>query len=639
MDRKSVLVLAACAALFAVWMVLTPKLYPPTPLPPSPPPGAETNAAVADTNTVPPSIGAVTTPAPALLTNQSASLVPPPGATAETLLFTNGTTRYTFTSQGGALKLVEFDGKKYPESIARSGQKLATNRPAGLNRHSAQPVLALLNAESFEGDGQYRLTRYTRAVPPPTNTPSAAPRVVEGVRAEKLFANQVRLVKEFEPGTNYLITARFRVENGSPAPLALPAMEWSLGSAAPENQQDKGDLVGFAWHDGKSAHQFSGAWFDNKSLGCFPGTPRSEYRAAAGGVAVQAKWTATYSQFFFLAAMTAEPGIDVSGRRFPLPPPTPEELAANPLALTNQSAYAVSIVQHGTNVAAGARMEREFTLFAGPKEYHVLEWLGSTYKNDLDSVMGYGGIFGFFSRLLLLAMNALHSIGLSYAVAIISITVILKVLFWPLTQASTRSMKRMQELAPQMKAMQEKFKGEPEKLQKKTMEFYRENKVNPMSGCLPMLVQIPVFIGFFTMVRSAIELRGATFLWATDLSRPDTVAVLPIFNLIPAWPFTWLHNFPINPLSILMGITMLIQTRITPMSPGMDPAQQKMMRYMPLFFLVILYNYSAGLTLYWTVQNVLTIVQTKLTRAKDAAAKPPAAGKAAVPVVAVKRRK
>jgi YidC/Oxa1 family membrane protein insertase len=416
-----------------------------------------------------------------------------------------------------------------------------------------------------------------------------------------------------------MIAARFRVENGSQLPMAVPAMEWSLGSAEPENQQDKGDLVGFAWHDGKSAHQFNQAWFDNKSLGCFPGTPRTEYRAAAGGTAVQARWAATYSQFFFLAVMTGEPGIDVSGRHFPLPPPTPEELAANPLALTNQSAYAVSLVQRGTNVAAGARTEREFTLFAGPKEYHVLEWLGSSYKNDLDSVMGYGGIFGFFSRFLLLAMNTLHSIGLSYALAIIAITVILKVLFWPLTQASTRSMKRMQELAPQMKAMQEKYKGEPEKLQKKTMEFYRENKVNPMSGCLPMLVQIPVFIGFFTMVRSAIELRGATFLWATDLSRPDTVAVLPIFNL--------------------MGITMLIQTRLTPVSPGMDPAQAKMMRYMPLFFLVILYNYSAGLTLYWTVQNVLTIVQTKLTRAKDAASKAEPAGKAAAPVAAVKRRK
>jgi len=252
--------------------------------------------------------------------------------------------------------------------------------------------------------------------------------------------------------------------------------------------------------------------------------------------------------------------------------------------------------------------------------------------------MLYSGVwrlFEVFSRVLLLSMNGLNALGLGYALAIVAITVLLKLLFWPLTQASTRSMKRMQALAPQMKAMQEKYKDEPEKLQKKMWEFYREHKVNPMSGCLPMVVQVPVFIGFFTMVRSAIELRGASFLWATDLAKPDTIAVFPWFNFIPIWPFTWLHNFPINPLSLIMGVTMLFQARLAPPSPGMDPTAQKMMRYMPLFFLFLLYNYSAGLTLYWTVQNLLTIVQTKLTKAKEEASKQPPAA----PAPALRRRK
>jgi len=142
------------------------------------------------------------------------------------------------------------------------------------------------------------------------------------------------------------------------------------------------------------------------------------------------------------------------------------------------------------------------------------------------------------------------------------------------------------------------------------MEFMREHKVSPLGGCLPMLLQIPVFFGFFMMIRSAIELRGAGFLWVTDLSQPDTLF--------------YLGGFPINLLPLLMGATMLWQARLTPPSPGMDPTQQKLMRYMPLMFMVFLYNYSAALTLYWTTQNLLTILQTKLTKTKEPATATPA---------------
>ena len=141
----------------------------------------------------------------------------------------------------------------------------------------------------------------------------------------------------------------------------------------------------------------------------------------------------------------------------------------------------------------------------------------------------------------------------------------------------------------------------------------KEHKVSPMSGCWPVLLQFPVLIGFFKMVQSAIELRGASFLWACDLSKSDTIFVVPGLN------------FNVNPLPLMMGGTMLWQAHLMPPSPGMDPMQQKIMKYFPMIFLVVLYNYSAGLTLYWTVQNLLTIAQTKLTRAKDnaTAAKPP----------------
>ena len=126
-----------------------------------------------------------------------------------------------------------------------------------------------------------------------------------------------------------------------------------------------------------------------------------------------------------------------------------------------------------------------------------------------------------------------------------------------------------------------------------------------MSGCLPMAIQMPVFIGFFTIIRSAIELRGARFLWIADLSKPDTLFMIPG------------TAFPFNLLPLLMGGSMLWQSHLTPPSPGMDPAQAKIMRYMPLMFLVFLYNFSSGLALYWTVNNVLTVVQTKLTKMKQ----------------------
>jgi YidC/Oxa1 family membrane protein insertase len=223
--------------------------------------------------------------------------------------------------------------------------------------------------------------------------------------------------------------------------------------------------------------------------------------------------------------------------------------------------------------------------------------------------MGFNGFFGFFSKMLLLGMNQVNSfLHVGYGLAIIIITIIIKLLFWPLTAASTRSMKRMSLLQPEMAALREKYKDDAKKMNQKLMEFMKQNKVNPMGGCWPILIQIPVFIGFYKMLMSAIELRGATFLWASDLSIPDTIFLIPGLN------------FPVNPLPLLMGASMLWQTSLTPPSPGMDPVQQKMFRYMPLIFIFFCYSLPSGLSLYWTVQNLFTILQTKLTRMKDPAA-------------------
>jgi YidC/Oxa1 family membrane protein insertase len=374
---------------------------------------------------------------------------------------------------------------------------------------------------------------------------------------------------------------------------------------------DDPTTVGVFWYNGKKTEEVDDKYFANRTLGCIPGTPRSDYENGAGNV----DWTAVHNQFFTLAAIPDHAAAKVLIHKYDLP----REMGTNAVSATLNNGYETALFYPATNLAGNAAIERTYTFYAGPKEYNRLAQYGQKFgDNHLDAIMGFG-MFGFFSKLLLLSMNGLHSMGLQYGLCIIAITLILKILFWPLTHASTKSAKRMQTLMPQIKVIQEKYKDDPVKKNQKTMEFYKEHRVNPLGGCLPMLLQIPVFIGFYWMLRSAIELRGVHFLWACDLSQPDTVAII--------------GGFPLNIMPLIMGVTMLWQSHLTPPSPGMDPSQQKIMRYMPLMFMFILYKMSAGLTLYWTINNLLTIAQTKLTRASE----PPTAP-AAVSVAPKKRK-
>jgi YidC/Oxa1 family membrane protein insertase len=488
--------------------------------------------------------------------------------------------------------LKEVELVEYPETVsARRRENPETNRVATLNTPAFVPTLGVLGGDAVQGDGIFKVTQLTPA----------------SIRAEKTLSNGLTLVKEFTLGTNYLVLATVRMENHSTNTLSLPAQEWIVGTAAPMNRQDRGwqTTVGLMWYNGVGSKNIADTYFANRTLGCFPGTPRAEYRADQTNIV----WAAVHNQFFAMVLMPQNPAQNVVARKINLPPPTLEELLQNPRAIKNPAVFETALIYPALTLTNHQSAQWEFSLFAGPKEYRTLARISSRFNNNADLIMGFGGFFGFFSKGLLLGMNWLHAtLSLSYGLSIIVITLIIKVLFWPLTQASTRSMKRMQALQPQIKAIQEKYKDDPMKVQRKTMELWKEHKVSPLGGCLPMLLQMPVFIGFFYMIRSAIELRGASFLWVGDLSQPDTLFTIPGVN------------FPFNLLPLLMGATMLWQSHLTPPSPGMDPMQQKLMRYMPLMFLVILYNFSAGLTLYWTVQNLLTIAQTKLTRMQTAAA-------------------
>jgi YidC/Oxa1 family membrane protein insertase len=585
MDRKSVLILVVCFILFMVWAQMVQRLYPPKPVPRTNAVGQSTGLLESANNAGP------------LTTATNAGTAAKPAGPEVLMVLTNDGARYTFTSYGGGLKTVEL--LKYPESVSCLGRRTvsATNRVATLNPQALQPLLALTGGEALSGDGLFQLSRISR----PVGGSNAPAILAEGVRAEKALGNGLYLTKDFLLTTNYLVEFKSRLENRSSQGISLPAEQWSAGAATPMNTQDDGTLVGVHWYDGRSDTQVGRSYFEPRTLFFFRGAEKTNYAVSDKPIA----WATAHNQFFFVGLIPKAPATAITATRFAIPPPTKEEVAADSRTLTNQYGYQVTLSYPATNVMAGQALEREFTVFAGPKEYRTLEKIGATLHNDLDRVMGYGGFWGFFSVVLLRSMNGLNSLGLSYGMAIIAITVIIKVLFWPLTAISTRASKRMQLLQPQMKALQERYKDDPTKMNKKLMEFMKEHKVSPMSGCWPVLLQIPVLGGFFKMVQSAIELRGASFLWACDLSKSDTIWQVPLIH------------FNVNPLPLLMGATMLWQARLMPPSPGMDPMQQKLMRYLPLIFLFILYNYSAGLTLYWTVQNLLSIAQLKLTRAAD----------------------
>jgi YidC/Oxa1 family membrane protein insertase len=597
MDRKTIIILVCCLGGMLLLNRLVDKMYPPIPVP------VATNivATVTGTNNSAAAVTPATLPA---VTGSAALPVAHTNITEQLLVITNAETRLVFTTHGGGLKEVEL--LNHAADVSRHARKrAATNNPATLNRDGALPVLALTGGEALQGDGIYTLSE-----------------IPDGVRAEKLLTNGLWIVKEFRVSTNYLLPTTVRLENRGAVPLALPEQELAVGTATPLGPRDDGMQVGLMWNNGSSSTTISAGWFANRTLGCFPGTPRAVYREGQSNVV----WAAAHNQFFGLVAMPATPAQAVLARELKLPPPALEDLPAETKVIPELKGYAVGLAYPAVILAPGQSVERQIIFFAGPKEYRTLSRIADRFKNSVDEVMGFNmfpfySIGAFFGKALLLAMNFIHNaFGLGYGLAIIVITVVIKLLFWPLTAASTRSMKRMSQFQPQMAAIREKYKDDPAKMNKKTMEFMRENKINPLGGCLPMLLQMPVFFGFFSMIRSAIELRGASFLWVPDLSQPDTLFYIPGVG------------FPFNPLPLLMGVTMLWQARLTPVSPTMDPVQQKMMKYMPLMFMVFLYNFSAGLTLYWTVQNLLTILQTKLTKSNEpAAAVAPATASALTP--------
>nr|WP_320011649.1 membrane protein insertase YidC [uncultured Desulfobulbus sp.] len=275
----------------------------------------------------------------------------------------------------------------------------------------------------------------------------------------------------------------------------------------------------------------------------------------------------------------------------------PTTAGAHSVTLQGSEAHVRSVISEGiASLASGESKTYGYTLYFGPKKLKVLQACGY----DLAEAVNFGW-FDFLAKPMLWMLNFLHKFLGNYGFSIIFLTILIKLIFWPITQKGMKSMKNMQKLQPKIAKLKERFKDDPAKMNQEMMAMYKTYKVNPLGGCLPMLIQIPFFFALYRVLMAAIELRHAPFmLWITDLSAPD--------RLMIGFDIPYLHGIPV--LTLLMGASMYLQQKMTPTTA--DPSQAKIMQFLPIVFTFMFLNFASGLVLYWFVNNLLSILQQTL---------------------------
>ena len=389
---------------------------------------------------------------------------------------------------------------------------------------------------------------------------------------------KIRQTLRFHPG-GYAIDALLRVENVSGASrtigLSLPWFTRQAWHTVPEKFQGQHPTeIVWAWHG--SVNRIDDLGVSTSSI-------------------VDGDWVALDSVWYLAALVPKSPG-------FKLVIATEGKVADPKNGDKTPAGRATIAVRTTPTIAPGQAWEGNVTLYAGPKEHERLKALG------LEGTINFGGFplprkwgglpMEWLGVPILLLMNWTYKHVGNYGVAIILLTVVSKVLFYPLTVKSMRSMKAMQALQPQVNALRSKYQKDPQTLQRETLALYKKHRVNPMGGCLPMIAQVPIFYALYLALSVSVELQNSPFLcfgrlfsvdlWICDLAAHDPTYVLPV----------------------LMGITMFVQQKLTP-TMG-DPRQAKMMLFMPIIFTFMFLNLPSGLVLYWTVSNVLQILQQKL---------------------------
>ena len=386
------------------------------------------------------------------------------------------------------------------------------------------------------------------------------------------------------PGHPYRLTFKLTLENPTAAEISLSDLAIFNGSAAPSYDNERSNYLNFFWNENGDYDSETTGYFSN-----FFSADPTEFRTK---FEQNLLFTGVENQFF-ATILTPEKPYPGTFRAIPT-----DVTLSGGRGKKEVTAFNTFLSLPDEAIPAGQSRDFVFDVFMGPKNNGLIRSL----DGDKGDVMDYGWI-SWVSRLLNTTLNTLSDLfggddnNWSWGWAIVTLTLIIRSLMWPLHAKSTRTMKRMSKLQPKMAALKEKYPDDPNKVNQEMMKLYRQFGVNPMGGCLPMLVQIPIFFGFYNMLQYAVELRNEPFLWwVQDLSQPDTVG--RIFGL------------PINVLPILMAITMVIQMQLTPKTG--DKMQQRIFMLMPLIFFFFCYNFASALALYWTTQNIFSIGQTYL---------------------------
>lgn len=376
----------------------------------------------------------------------------------------------------------------------------------------------------------------------------------------------VRKTYRFE-AESYGFRLAIELENGSQQSL-LPTFEvrWL---ASKRGEPDFTDQALVALHEG----ELERAQVASLGKGSFlRGSSAAEARTFAGGV----DWAGAELRYFLSVLI----------------PEVPRECSATFVPLEPGASGSVGLAYRPIEVPPGRSATREYRGYIGPKEPALLEAVGVGLERSIGQGWAWvAPLSRFFSWMLHLC----HAVIPNYGVAIIVLTILVRLVTAPLTAKQMRSMKRMGEVQPRMREIQEKYKDDRQRQSQEMMKLYRETGANPLGGCLPMLLQFPVFIGLYYALQSSIDLRQAPFVgWIDDLSRPETLFTIPGLEI------------PVRVLPLVMGVSMILQQRMTPST--MDPQQARMMMtVMPVMFTVLFYQFPSGLVLYWMVSNLLAI--------------------------------
>ena len=405
----------------------------------------------------------------------------------------------------------------------------------------------------------------------------------------------------------YHIAHKTVILNKSEAPLRLPDMYFGLGTAFPLETDPAGQYLNMIAYANESVEKITATDFTGG--GGFLGFGKKDHSEYISNSYSNVTWVATKNQYFTSLLIPEQP---IATKVYAEGQPYEQAFVAG--ARTAGVFGAVSYTS--PTVSAGESGEIAMTYYIGPKELSGLREIG---KNTVE-LMEFGAVFGWISEGLLLVMSWFYGFVGNWGISIILLTCSIKLAFWWLTGKGLVSMKiqgkKMQGLAEPMKEIREKYKDNPQKLQKEMMGLYKKYEVNPLAqvaGCLPMMIQMPIFFGLFGMLRTASELRLESFLWIQDLASPDRLFIFP--EAIPL-----IGGFSFNLLPILYGATSYFQMRMTPQATAsMDEQQlmmQKMMRFMPWIFTIFLYNFASALSLYWIASNLLAILQMYLVNKK-----------------------